>query len=93
MTRYGMVIDVTRCDGCYNCFIACKDEYCGIAHPGYSAPQPMTGQDWMRIVNKERGRFPKVKVDYTAIPCMQCDGAPASRRHATEPSTSATMAS
>ena len=50
MTRYGMVIDVTRCDGCYNCFIACKDEYCEQAQPGYSAAQPMTGQDWMRII-------------------------------------------
>jgi Fe-S-cluster-containing dehydrogenase component len=68
-----MVIDVTKCDGCYNCFIACKDEYCGTGHPGYSAPQPMTGQDWMRIVLKERGQFPKVKQDYIAMPCLQCD--------------------
>jgi len=73
MARYGMLVDVTKCNGCYNCFLACKDEYCDIAHPGYSAPQPMTGQAWMRIVNTERGRFPKVKVDYTAIPCMHCD--------------------
>jgi Fe-S-cluster-containing dehydrogenase component len=75
MTRYGMVIDVTRCNGCYNCFLVCKDEHCEIAHPGYSAPQPMTGQDWMRIVHKERGRFPKVKADYTAVPCMHCENA------------------
>ncbi|HLA82477.1 MAG TPA: 4Fe-4S dicluster domain-containing protein, partial [Thermoleophilia bacterium] len=73
MPRYGMVVDVTRCNGCYNCFIACKDEYCEQAHAGYSAPQPMTGQAWMKIVPKERGRFPKVKQDYTAIPCMQCE--------------------
>jgi Fe-S-cluster-containing dehydrogenase component len=73
MARYGMLVDVTKCNGCYNCFLACKDEYCEIGHPGYSAPQPMTGQAWMRIVNTERGRFPKVKVDYTAIPCMHCD--------------------
>jgi Fe-S-cluster-containing dehydrogenase component len=73
MARYGMVMDVTKCNGCYNCFLACKDEHCEIGHPGYSAPQPMTGQTWMRIVNKERGQFPKVKVDYIAIPCMHCE--------------------
>jgi Fe-S-cluster-containing dehydrogenase component len=75
MTRFGMVMDVTRCNGCYNCFLACKDEHCGQAHPGYAAAQPMTGQAWMRIVETERGRFPKVKVDYTAIPCLHCDDA------------------
>ena len=37
MTRYGMLMDVTKCNGCYNCFLACKDEHCGTAHPGYSA--------------------------------------------------------
>ncbi len=73
MTRYAMVVDVTRCDGCYNCFIACKDEYAEIAHPGYSAAQPMTGQNWMNIIPKERGQYPKVKQDYIAVPCMQCD--------------------
>ena len=73
MTRYGMLMDVTKCDGCYNCFLVCKDEHCGNAYPGYAAPQPMTGQTWMRIACTEQGRFPKVKVDYTAIPCMHCD--------------------
>ena len=73
MTRYGMLMDVTKCNGCYNCFLVCKDEHCGRAHPGYSAAQPMTGHAWISIVNTERGRFPKVKVDYTAIPCMHCD--------------------
>jgi Fe-S-cluster-containing dehydrogenase component len=70
-----MVIDVTRCDGCYNCFIACKDEYAQQARAGYTAAQPMTGQDWMRIIPKERGQFPKVKQDYIAMPCMQCENA------------------
>jgi Fe-S-cluster-containing dehydrogenase component len=73
MTRYGMVIDVSRCNGCYNCFIACKDEYCGNDYPPYSLSQPMTGQFWMRLREKERGKYPKVKVAYTAIPCMHCD--------------------
>jgi Fe-S-cluster-containing dehydrogenase component len=73
MPRYGMVVDVTRCDGCYNCFIACKDEHCNQAYPGYTAAQPMTGQTWMKIIGKERGQFPKVKQDYVAEPCMQCE--------------------
>jgi len=76
MARYGMVIDVTKCNGCYNCFLACKDEYCGNDHLPYSASQPMTGHFWMRILERERGRYPKVKVAYTAIPCMQCENPP-----------------
>ncbi|MFH1833430.1 MAG: 4Fe-4S dicluster domain-containing protein [bacterium] len=75
MTRYGMAMDVTKCNGCYNCFLACKDEHCGMAHPPYSAAQPMTGHQWMRIVENERGQYPKVKVDYLAIPCMHCENA------------------
>ncbi len=75
MTRYAMLMDVTKCNGCYNCFLACKDEHCGTEHPGYTAAQPMTGQEWIRLVNTERGSFPKIKVDYTAIPCMHCGDA------------------
>jgi Fe-S-cluster-containing dehydrogenase component len=75
MTRYGIVMDVTRCNGCYNCFLACRDEYCGNNFPPYSLSQPMTGHYWMRVVEKERGEYPKVKVAYTAIPCMHCDNA------------------
>jgi Fe-S-cluster-containing dehydrogenase component len=68
-----MVIDVTKCNGCYNCFIVCKDEYCGIDHQPYSVGQPMTGQTWMKVVEKERGQYPKVKVDYVPSMCMQCE--------------------
>lgn len=75
MTRYGIVMDVTKCNGCYNCFLACRDEYCGNDFPPYSLSQPMTGHYWMRVKEKERGSFPRVKVAYTAIPCMHCDNA------------------
>jgi Fe-S-cluster-containing dehydrogenase component len=73
VTRYGMVMDVTRCNGCYNCFLACRDEFGGNDFPPYSAAQPRTGHFWMRLVEKERGQYPKVKVAYTAIPCMHCE--------------------
>ncbi len=72
MARYGMMIDVSRCTGCYNCFLACKDEYCGNDYLGYSASQPSTGHYWMRLVERERGTYPKVKLAYIPTPCMQC---------------------
>jgi Fe-S-cluster-containing dehydrogenase component len=74
--KYGMIIDVSRCNGCYNCFLACRDEFCGNDYAGYSAAQPYSGQFWIRIIEKERGQYPKVKVAYTPIPCMQCENAP-----------------
>jgi Fe-S-cluster-containing dehydrogenase component len=76
MPRYGMVIDITKCSGCYNCVLACKDEYCGHEYPGYSAAQPMTGHYWMNLIKTERGQYPKVKVAYTPVPCMHCREAP-----------------
>ena len=76
MPRYGLVIDVNKCCGCYNCFLACKDEHCGHDFPGYAAAQPMTGQFWMNIVEKERGQYPKVKLAYIPVPCQHCEDAP-----------------
>ncbi len=73
MARYGLLIDMNRCNGCYGCFLACKDEFCGNDYPPYSAAQPYSGHFWMRIVERERGAFPKVKMAYIRIPCMQCD--------------------
>jgi len=74
--KYGMLIDVTRCNGCYNCFLACRDEFYGNDYRGYSAAQPFSGQHWVKVIEKERGQYPKVKVAYTVIPCMQCENAP-----------------
>jgi len=76
MTRYGMVVDVHKCTGCYSCFVACRDEHCGNDYPPIAAAQPYKGHFWLRIVEMERGQYPKVKVDYIAVPCMHCDSAP-----------------
>lgn len=75
MARYGMVIDINKCNGCYNCFLSCRDEYCGNDHPPYSLAQPFAGQFWMRLIEKERGKYPKVKVAYIPTPCMHCEEA------------------
>jgi Fe-S-cluster-containing dehydrogenase component len=72
MTRYGMVIDLVKCVGCYNCFLACRDEFAGNDYAPYSAPQPMEGGNWIKVIEKERGQYPKVKVNYVPVTCMHC---------------------
>jgi tetrathionate reductase subunit B len=73
MARYGMVIDITRCNGCYNCFLTCRDEFWNNDYPPYSAAQPFSGHFWLRMIEKERGKYPKVKVAYTPLLCMHCE--------------------
>ncbi len=75
MAKYGMLIDINKCNGCYNCFLTCREEFAGNEYPGYSAAQPMSGQNWMRVIEKERGKYPKVKVTYTPVTCMHCENA------------------
>ena len=75
MARYGMIIDIDKCNGCYNCFLACKDEFEGNDYAPFSLSQPSSGKSWMGIMEKERGVFPKVKLDYIPLPCLQCSEA------------------
>jgi Fe-S-cluster-containing dehydrogenase component len=76
MARLSLLIDVTKCSGCYNCFLTCRDEYYGNDYGIYSAPQPLDGQFWMQIKEIERGTYPKPKVDYIPVPCLHCETAP-----------------
>ena len=71
--KYGIVVDVAKCTGCYNCQLACKDENCGEAHEGYTAAQPMSGQFWLHVSEVERGAFPKVKLNHVPKMCGHCD--------------------
>lgn len=77
MTKgFALLIDSARCMACYNCFLVCKDEHCEQAAPGYAVAQPMTGQYWMNLIEKERGTFPKVKLSCIPVTCMHCRNAP-----------------
>ena len=70
------VVDVEKCVGCRSCQLVCKDEHCDNDWMPYAAPQPDTGQFWMRVDEKERGQVPKVTVAYTPIMCQHCENAP-----------------
>ncbi len=69
-------IDLSVCNGCYCCQIACKDEHVANDWTPYAKPQPDTGQFWIGITEQVRGQVPKVKVSYIPKMCHHCDDAP-----------------
>jgi tetrathionate reductase subunit B len=70
------VHDVSICNGCYNCQIACKDEHVGNDWTPYAKPQPDTGQFWLRLHEFIKGTVPKVRMHYLPVLCMHCGEAP-----------------
>ena len=72
--RY-MVIDVSQCHDCNNCFIACKDEFVMNDWLPYSKAQPRHGPRWMNIERKERGRYPRIDCAFLPMPCQHCQDA------------------
>lgn len=63
--RYGMVIDLKRCVGCYSCVLTCKEEHC--TPPGVF---------WARVLWKEEGKYPSVKRTLLPVLCFQCQEPP-----------------
>ncbi len=75
-SRFGMLIEADRCVGCYSCQLACKDEHSGNEHLPIAAAQAGDAPSWIPIRKHELGSFPRVKVRYVALPCLQCADAP-----------------
>lgn len=74
MAKYAMAIDLTRCIGCYNCQIACKDEHVYNSYPSVAAEQPAFGHFWLDIEEREQVRNQShIKVTYIPKPCQHCD--------------------
>lgn len=71
-----LVVDVTKCNGCYACQVGCKDEHCGNDWTPYAKPQPETGQFWGKLNEYVRGQIPQVKMAYVFVPCQHCQNAP-----------------
>ncbi len=74
--KWNMIVDVERCDNCRICFLANKDEHIGNDFPGYSAPQPAQGHNWIEIERNERGTYPIVDANFMPVMCNHCDDAP-----------------
>ena len=70
------VHDVSICNGCYNCQIACKDEHVANDWTPIAKPQPDTGQFWLKLNENVRGTGPQGKDGLYPILCKHCDDAP-----------------
>ena len=70
------VVDISKCNGCYNCQVVCKDEHVGNDWMPYARPQPDTGQFWSKVTEYERGTVPQVKIAFVPQLCMHCADAP-----------------
>ena len=62
MPRYGMVIDLKRCYGCYACVMACKVK-------NHTPP----GVFWARVLKDEVGTYPNTLRQALPVLCMQCE--------------------
>ncbi len=71
--KYAMIIDTTRCSYCYACVVACKDEFVGNPYPPYSSPQLDRGEQWLKVSEVEKGKYPNVKVYSIPVHCMLCE--------------------
>ena len=59
--RWGMAIDLKRCTGCQSCTLACKVE---------NGTPP--GIFWMRVIEKEEGRYPFASTVFLPLRCNHC---------------------
>ncbi|MCB2013378.1 MAG: 4Fe-4S dicluster domain-containing protein [Sphingobium sp.] len=73
MKKWNLIVDVEKCENCYNCFIATKDEHVGNDFPGYAAPQPEHGHEWVKLHTFERGEMPMADANFMPTMCNHCD--------------------
>ncbi len=63
--RYGMVLDLKKCIGCYSCLATCKSEH--------NTPP---GVFWARVLEKEEGQYPTVSRIFFPTLCYHCKEPP-----------------
>lgn len=65
MMRWGMVIDLKKCVGCYSCTVACKEEH-------YVPP----GVFFNKVLITHIGKYPAVTKEILPVLCNHCKDSP-----------------
>ena len=73
--RWGMVIDLDRCNGCEACVVACRAEN-NIPTVGPEDCEKGRMMSWIRIERYFEGEFPNVKARFMPVLCQHCEKAP-----------------
>lgn len=76
MDKWNLIINVGRCENCYNCVLAERDEHVGNDYPGYAAPASLADEAPIRILRRVQGAAPMVETTYLPVMCNHCDDAP-----------------
>lgn len=76
MEKSHIIFDLEKCVGCYNCLLACQDEYIGNSWLPYTDAQEKHGQKWIKTTRHERGKAPITEVCFVTELCRHCENAP-----------------
>lgn len=76
MEKVHLIIDLAKCVGCYNCFLACKDEHVGNSWLPYTDAQQKHEQKWINPSVHERGAAPFTELCFVTQMCQHCENAP-----------------
>ncbi len=73
--RYGMTIDVDRCNGCGSCMVACAVE--NNIPPAHEKATDRTGITWIRVFKVDNGEaYPGKQSVFLPVLCQQCGDDP-----------------
>lgn len=65
MPRYALLVDTTRCVGCFACFVACQNQN-----------ELADDSSFIRFEEQEKGSYPRVRYTMVPLQCMHCADAP-----------------
>ncbi len=76
MNKYHIVVDIAKCVGCYNCLMACKDEFVDNDWAPYTRKQQKHDDKWVNPVRSERGKAPYTEICFVPKLCQHCENPP-----------------
>jgi molybdopterin-containing oxidoreductase family iron-sulfur binding subunit len=70
--RYGMIIDVDRCNGCGACMVACAVE--NNVPPAHEGATDRKGLTWLRVYKVDNGEeYPNHRTAFVPVMCQHCN--------------------